>query len=268
MFMDHALSQRLERSEGTICASYVSARCEVSGVPASWHDFAGTYAIFDGADSPMTQTFGLGMFGPVTAEGLAAIEDYFTSRQAPTAHEVSPLAGTEVLSLLIERGYRPIEHSSVLVQPLSERHAAPETGPLHVRTLDAAHRSAWVEASVAGWSADPTISSFIRALAEVGAANPAMTHFFVEREGALLATASLGLHDGIALLAGASTIPSARGLGAQGMLLAARLDAAHARGAHLALMLTSPGSASQRNAERSGFRIAYTRTKWLRAVPD
>jgi hypothetical protein len=28
------------------------------------------------------------------------------------------------------------------------------------------------------------------------------------------------------------------------------------------MMCAQPGSASQRNAERHGFRIAYTRTKW------
>jgi hypothetical protein len=30
---------------------------------------------------------------------------------------------------------------------------------------------------------------------------------------------------------------------------------------------TSAGSASQRNAERSGLRVAYTRTEWQRLVP-
>ena len=29
------------------------------------------------------------------------------------------------------------------------------------------------------------------------------------------------------------------------------------------MMVAAPGSASQRNAERQGFRIAYTRTKWM-----
>jgi hypothetical protein len=28
------------------------------------------------------------------------------------------------------------------------------------------------------------------------------------------------------------------------------------------MMCTQPGSASQRNGERQGFRIAYTRIKW------
>ena len=32
--------------------------------------------------------------------------------------------------------------------------------------------------------------------------------------------------------------------------------------AGVAMMVAAPGSSSQRNAERQGFRIAYTRTKW------
>jgi hypothetical protein len=46
------------------------------------------------------------------------------------------------------------------------------------------------------------------------------------------------------------------------MLLAARLAEARQRGCEIAMMVTEPGSTSQRNAERRGFRVAYTRTKW------
>ena len=34
------------------------------------------------------------------------------------------------------------------------------------------------------------------------------------------------------------------------------------QGCDLAMMCALPGSGSQRNAERHGFRIAYTRIKW------
>jgi len=64
------------------------------------------------------------------------------------------------------------------------------------------------------------------------------------------------------LLAGASTVPEGRRQGAQLALLDARLRHAAAHGCDLAMMCAAPGSASQRNAERNGFRIAYTRTKW------
>ena len=41
-----------------------------------------------------------------------------------------------------------------------------------------------------------------------------------------------------------------------------RLHYAAEQGCELALMGALPGSGSQRNAERHGFRVAYTRIKW------
>jgi hypothetical protein len=60
----------------------------------------------------------------------------------------------------------------------------------------------------------------------------------------------------------AGAIPESRNLGAQNALLDARLRYAAASGCTLAIMGAAPGSQSQRNAEKNGFRIAYTRTKW------
>ena len=82
-----------------------------------------------------------------------------------------------------------------------------------------------------------------------------------------LATGSLIMHEGVALLAGASTVPAERRHGAQAALLAARLQAALEEGCDVAMMGAQPGSGSQRNAERSGFRIAYTRLKWRLPLP-
>lgn len=263
--MDQALSRRLERAEGVIGTTFSETNQRIAPERgATWRDFDGTYAIFDGPESPMTQTFGLGLFAPVTPDSLAEIEAFFTERGAPVMHEVSPLAGIETFALLAERGYRPNDLSTVLVQPLAETADAPTSG-LRVRTIEDADHAAWIETSVIGWSADPTFADIMRSMATVAAANRAMTHFLVEHDGAPIATASLGIHEGVALLAGASTIPDGRNLGAQALLLTARLAEARRRGCDLAMMLTTPGSTSQRNAERRGFRVAYTRTKWRTA---
>lgn len=262
-FMDLDLARRLERTEGGVGSSFAAVKQRVTPhIGATWHDFAGTYAIFDGPDSPLTQTFGLGLFEAALPALLSDIEAFFELRGAAVMHEVSPLAGVETFALLADRGYRPIELSTVLVQGLDGAGDAPLPRGLHVRTIEPKDRSVWVQTAVAGWSDDPAIAAIIRSMAEVTSANDAMTHFIVERDGAPIATGSLGVYAGVALLAGASTIPSARGIGAQTVLLAARLAEARRRGCEIAMMVTAPGSTSQRNAERRGFRVAYTRTKW------
>lgn len=257
--MDRELSCRLERVEGIVGITFAEVNRARGAVS---QEFDGTYAFFDGVDSPLTQTFGLGMRAPVTAESLDAIEAFFTERGADVMHEVSPLAGIKTFALLAERGYRPHELSTVLVLPLDESLAAPAVAGLRARTAEAADRDVWIETSVQGWSADATFGDTMRRIATAAFSNRAMVHMLVEREGQIIATASMGIADDVALFAGASTIPAGRGLGAQSLLLTARLAEARRRGCTLAMMIADPGSTSQRNAERRGFRVAYTRTKW------
>lgn len=57
---------------------------------------------------------------------------------------------------------------------------------------------------------------------------------------------------------GDATLPEWRGRGVQTALLKARLERALHAGCDLAAAGASPGSGSQRNMERLGFRVAYT----------
>jgi GNAT superfamily N-acetyltransferase len=263
MFMDLALARRLEATEGAICKSYVEPRRRVSGVPAAVLERDGTIAMFDGVDSPLSQTFGLGVYTAATPELLGELEEFFLSRGCDVMHEVSPFGGVDTFALLAARGYAPIELSTVLVQPIREA-AAPAT-QLAIRELDRDDDrdcAAWVDTCVEGWATEPGIAEIIRPIAQVNVANRATSHYVVERDGARVATGSLAIHGEVALFAGASTVPSARGLGAQAILLAKRLADAKRRGCTVAMMVASVGSTSQRNAERRGFRVAYTRVKW------
>lgn len=262
--MDRALSRRAERTEASINASFVEARARLSPqVGATWEDVGGAYLLFDGAGSPMTQSFGLGLWEPATPERLGRIEAFFFDRGSAVFHEVSPLAGVATITALAERGYRPVEMTTVLAQPLAgaSKAGAPSTD-LRVRPVGPEEADAWIETSITGWAERPELREHIRRIAEVAFHNPAVTSFVAERDGAAVATGALGVHGDVALLAGASTVPAERGRGAQRALLAARLAEARRRGCTVAVMGAEPGSTSQRNAERNGFRVAYTRTKW------
>jgi GNAT superfamily N-acetyltransferase len=262
IFSDVELSRRLERCEAETNAAMVEARARLhpeSGATSMQR--AGAYAMFDFVESPLTQTFCLGLFETPGDEDLDALEEFFTSRGAPIAHEVSPLAGPEILEILARRGYRPVELASILYRPIG---TIERTTDVATRIIAPGEEELWTATCAEGWSEFPEIASFIENLGRITVASRGTFAFVAEREGRAIATGALAIHGGIALLAGASTIPSARRLGAQRALLEARLQYAAEHGCDLAIMGAQPGSASQRNAERQGFRIAYTRIKWGR----
>jgi hypothetical protein len=92
VFSDLELSKRLERAEGYACAKFAEARRRVfPGSGAEWMEWAGTYAVFDGTDSPVTQTFGLGIFEELSAVALDAIEKFFFLDHGAPVLALSPV---------------------------------------------------------------------------------------------------------------------------------------------------------------------------------
>jgi hypothetical protein len=270
-FVDRELARRLERAEAHGNAQAVEARAAVSpAVGAAWIEVAGAYAMFDGVDSPLTQTFGLGLFDEVTAAELARIEAFFAERGAPVFHEVSPLAQSSLLELLTGRGYQPFEFTSVMFRPVVMTSAAAPSPHrrVRVRLAGAADQGVWVGTAAAGWGEVPEVAGFMRDLGIVTAARSDASCFLAELDGQPIAAGLLSIHGSVAVLGGASTVPAWRRHGAQQALLDARLRFAAGQRCETAMMCAAPGSASQRNAERHGFRIAYTRLKWRRSMRD
>jgi GNAT superfamily N-acetyltransferase len=231
---------------------------------AKWILVAGVLAMFDGAESPLTQTFGLGLFQMPIAEDLKEIENFFKERGAPVLHEVSPLADKAIVGMLGERSYRPLEMTTVLYLPLSDWTARPDerAGKANVRIVEKAAGEIWARTSAEGWSEYKEFAPLMLEMSRVIAAAKGNVLFLAELDGQAAGAGGLSIHEGVALFAGASTIPASRRQGVQRALLEARFRYAREAGCDLAMMCTEPGSSSQRNAERQGFRVAYTRTKW------
>lgn len=263
MFAGIDLARRLEQAEGAACASFAVARQSVRPSSESeWARIAGAWVVFDGPESPITQSFGLGIFEEATAGLLDDVEAFFLDRGAPVFHEVCPLAGVPLLDLLCERGYRPVELSSVLYREVEAPKWA-SSGEITVRITEPGETAAWNAISSRAWSHDlPELAGFLHEMGEVLAARDQGLCLLAEYEGQPAAAASMSICDGVALFSGAATLPEFRRRGLQGALLHARLQLASDRGCDMAMMVAAAGSESQRNAERKGFRIAYTRTKW------
>lgn len=280
-FADLDLARRLEQAEGRGNVAFVEARARAEpGAGATWTMVGGTFAMFDGVGSPCTQTFGLGMADSIGAGELDALEAFFLSRGASVCHEVSPLAGVELFALLAARGYKPVELSTVLFRPLdglttpnegvSRSDAARERAcnpRVMVRQVSIDEAAMFAAVSARGWSESAEVRGFIEGLARIIVAKRDGPCFVAEIDGNPIATGAMSMWQGVAVLAGASTVPEGRRQGAQLALLDTRLRFAASQGCNLAMMCTAPGSTSQRNAERNGFHVAYSRTKWQLSLP-
>ena len=265
LIVDAALAARLERTEAIANSRFIEARRQISpDCAAAWIEVAGTYAMFDGQDSPCTQSFGLGVNGEPTEADLQSLESFFTERGAAVYHEVAPLISPELIGLLNDRNYHPIEFTNVMCRRIGSNVPMPRArnSKIKVSVVPPAQTEQWAQTSANGWCEHPDLMLMILDLARNFGVTQGATAMLAELAGRPIATGVVAISGGVALLAGASTIPDARNQGAQSALLAQRLQFAVDQGCDIAMMCALPGSPSQRNAQRNGFQIAYTRTKW------
>ena len=269
IYSDKNLARKIERAEALGNVAFVEARAlMVPESGARWIDADGAFAMFDGANSPCSQTFGLGLFAEAGDAVLDKVEAFYKECGAPVMHEVCPLAGNSVAALLNARGYQPFEMSNVLYLPLAgglnpDLRLNPD---ITARIIEPDEIKLWAKISAAGWSSEPEMEAFGDFMFEFGqisASSKGGFPFLAELEGEPISAGMMFIFDDIALFAGATTVPAGRKRGGQTALLDARLRFAAERGCRVAVTGAVPGSQSQRNAEKNNFRIAYTRTKWL-----
>ena len=260
IYIDRSLSQKLERTEAQANADFVETRARVepeSG--AAWIEVGGAYAMFDGIESPLTQTFGLGIFEETTSEQLDQIEAFYRDRQAPVFHEVSPLTDPSLMPLLNDRRYRPIELTTVMYREIGGfvDDSAERNPKLTTRIIEPDEVELWARTSADGWRSEhEALGEFMYNFGSISAQCSGAFPYIADIDGNAVATGMLFIYEDICMLAGASTVPEGRRQGAQNALLKDRLKLASEKGCKLAIMGAAPGSQSQRNAQKNGFSIA------------
>src|SRR5690606_34309491 len=156
----------------------------------------GAHAMFDGVGSPLTQTFGLGMFEPPTAAGFDELESFFVSRGADVFHEVSPLSDPSTMAQLNERGYRPCELTRVMFRPIPSASnylssaGECDAGPgqaVRARMALPDELNAWADTAARGWSEFPEVLEFMKAFGLITAGAVDSYPFLAEVDGHLAA---------------------------------------------------------------------------------
>jgi GNAT superfamily N-acetyltransferase len=261
-FMNLELARRLEMASaisGKRCAE--AAQRLHPSIGATAEEIAGGIAVFAGVDSPVTQALGVGLDGEVGTAELDRLEKFFRSRGAATAIELCPLAGIPIYEALAKREYRLVEVSNVLVRELSPTEEFASPPKVTVRRAASEDERLFTLTVAQGFSEGVPMNQAILDVMEGFFYSEGTSSFLAYVDGAAAGGASAFVHNGVAGMFGASTLPEFRGRGVQSALLAARLEWAVGHGCDLAKGITLPGSSSHRNHERFGFRVVYTRTK-------
>jgi GNAT superfamily N-acetyltransferase len=257
------LARRLEAAEAASGAGCVEAhRLLHPESGATFQLVAGGCAIFVGPGSPLTHAVGLGMRGAVRPEELDRLEAFYRTRGAEISVDLCPLADPSLVELLADRGYRLVEFSNVLVRPL----AIAETGPpeTSVRLANPDEEELWAHTVGHGFLEKDVLTADEMDVGRTIVHMPGSLCYLAFSGSQPAAAGALTMRGGLATLFADSTVPAFRGAGLQPALIRERLRAATAHACDLAMASTQPGSVSQRNYERNGFQVAYTKATLAR----
>jgi len=300
----HADAHLARRLEAIVCTEWrLLAGTTRSLWPekgATCLEVAGGVALWLGEGSLVNVAAGLAMEGPIGESELTQVEDFYTMRGAPPVLATCAFADPTLFALLSRRGWQITEFENVLAlelgrpageagtgagaagmgagkagmgagaEPggppaLGEPPGAPGPPPrVDVRVCVGAERELWAHIAARGFSDE----------AEPGPAEEEFGSIMAARDDAILVlgwadgqpagTGALVIDDGVGWLSGDSTLPRFRCRGVQQAIQHRRLHLARDAGCALAVTEAAPGSGSQRNMERLGFRVVYTHVEFTK----
>jgi len=231
---------------------------------AAVEQLAGGYAVFAGANSPITQAVGVGLDGEVSPEEFDKLEEFYRRRNEPVRVETCPLADESVFQLYGKRGYRVTEFTNVMARPVEGITRFEPRDHVKVEKVQPGQIDLWTLTVSQGFAEQHPVTQELIEVMRMFAQGLNTECYLARVDGKIAGGATLALRDGVAGLFGASTLPAFRNRGVQAALLNARLARAVEAGCDLAVSLARPGSTSQRNIVRRGFAVLYTRVKFER----
>jgi hypothetical protein len=263
--LDNSLSYRLESAEWLPSLDLIDTlQHDRPEAGAEREMVAGGWMMYAGPQSPINHVIGMGLVGPVSSQEFDRVEDFYRRHESICEVVVSPYSDMSLTGHVGARGYRVTEWNSVMFRELDPAQGC-ETHGVEVRAVGPGEAREW-SALVARGFGDLTGVSAELFVPFATAPNAICFIAYVDGHPAGGAGGSVFPEAGIAPFYGASTLEEFRNRSVQNALFQARLHAASAAGCELAVVCTAPGSVSERNARRNGFRLAYTKAVFQRHV--
>ena len=268
-FVDKARARRLESCEEMPQVMYARLfRKTRPEIGAAEEEICGGHMIFAGLGSPIGRATGAGLDRAFTPGDLDRVEEFYRAHKAPAQVDLCPMHEPAVFELFKERGYAIAELNNVLFRKLDAQEKFPpppvgcEIRPS--RREEAETAGAIVESAFFPDGAPEAYRGLIAPFYRMERA----LAFVAIVDGRLVACGT-GLvipEHRVFALCGAGTLTEYRGRGLQTALLRARMAAAVQAGCEYAVVVTNGGTTSQRNAERLGFSVAYSKVTVIKQL--
>ena len=268
-FVDKALARRFESCEEMPQVEYArvfqKTRPEVG---AAEEEICGGHMIFAGLGSPIGRATGAGLDRAFTTQDLDRVERVLSFAWGSVAGgsvsdarpgSIRDVQGAWICDCRTEQCLVPKIRCRGEISP-----APAECEIRQVPLEDADTVSAIVESAFFPDGAPEPYRGLITPLYQM----PGALAFGAIVDGKLVACGA-GLvipEHKVFALCGAGTLAEYRGRGLQTALLRARMAAAIDAGCEYAVVVTQGGTTSQRNAERLGFRVAYSKVTVIKKL--
>jgi hypothetical protein len=261
-FLNPADARRMEAAEEYGALRYAQAIKRLHpGLGSAWEDFCGGHLVFVARRSPVGRAHGLGFAGKVTPQDIEQVERFYFDHESDAQVDVCPYADPSLFESLNQRGFQVAEFNQTLARWMRADETFEQALPtgIEIRRVRPEEAKEWSRLSARIFFAEhaPQFEDFF--LPWAAPEHPLSLAAFVDGRMAACAGGLIVPEHKMAGFFGAGTLMEFRGRGIQTAFMRERLRLAQQAGCDLAVTLTMPGTTSQRNVERAGFRVAYTK---------
>lgn len=225
----------------------------------------GGQAIYAGVNSPLNRVVGMGFERPINMDDLECIETFFSAKNVTPRVDICPLVDKTLIETLQQNNYEIESFQNILICPLSNVPQNQIPKCMEVRQASPEEASIWILTTAQGFEETevPSQETLDILAPNFHARNGICFLAWIDGEPA--GGGGMYLHEEIVEFGGASTRLAYRRRGVQTALLHARKASARSQGCNIAMVVTEPGSNSQRNLEKLGFQLAYTKVLMVKS---
>lgn len=204
--------------------------------------------------------------GSIDEDTLNELLQFYRLRDRKFEIQVIPSkVNKSVLQLMHHNGfYQSAFHTTMYGEPYKVEPYNSKV--IHIRELNATEFDTYAEIHCLGTGLSIDGKQFVAANNKVLYDRAGWSFYIGEYKGTPAAVAVMYIHEGIASLTFAATLPQFRNKGLQTSLLKRRINDAYIKQCKLVVGQCGYTSQSHRNMERVGMKIGYTRSTWTEAI--